>query len=77
MTGRAVIRVAGSTYVAERAEYDGQALTFDGRLRVRDLAGERLYAERTLTIPIGRVERVEWLGKIPHAASRPELAVVA
>ena len=77
MTGRAIVKVGGSTYLAERCEYDGNAITFKGRLRVRDLAGERLYAERTITIPIGRVDRIEWLAETPQAASPPELAVVA
>ena len=77
MTGRAIVKVEAATYLAEHCGIDGHAITFKGRLRVRDLAGERLYAEQTLTIPIGRVDRIEWLAGPRRRRSPPELAVVA
>lgn len=61
MTGRAIIRVAGAVYLAEHCQLAGATVTFTGRRRIRDLSGERLYAPRTITIPAGRVDRIEWL----------------
>ena len=72
MTAAIVKLASGSTYACERCELDAGAVTFTGRLRVRDLTGERLYPRKTITVPIGRVRRVEWLGD-ETAQARPGL----
>jgi hypothetical protein len=61
-SGPALIFCSRGVYVADHAEYDGRAVTFTGRLRVRDYHGYRLYEPRTFTLPIGCVE-VEWRGQ--------------
>ena len=58
--GPALIILAGKSYAAEHAEYDGHAVSFKGTVRTRTVAdADRM--PRELTIPIERVERVEWL----------------
>jgi hypothetical protein len=50
----------GRVYIADRAEETRHRLSFTGRLRVRNLTGERLYAPRTLSVELRRVKRVDW-----------------
>ena len=75
MTGSAVIkdRRTGSTFVAEWAESGPHAVTFRGRLRVRDLSGERQYPARLRTLPLSEVA-IEWLPDRPSDAYVPSVA---
>jgi hypothetical protein len=61
-SGPAVVRDPhrGYAYVAEQAVYDGNAVTFTGRLRTQTLTGVQFGVPRSFTLPIARVE-VEWL----------------
>jgi hypothetical protein len=59
-TGPAIVYIKHHAYVTADCQYDGAAVTFTGRLRVIDSVGERLYEPVTLTVPVGRLERVEW-----------------
>jgi hypothetical protein len=60
-SGPAVVHVIPQrVYVAEHAELVDGAITFTGRLRCRDLPGDRYYPSRTLTIPVNRLKLVEW-----------------
>lgn len=61
-SGAAVILVAGREYVTDDAQYDGRAVTFTGRLHICNRSGDRLYAPRTFTLPIDRVE-IEWVSR--------------
>jgi hypothetical protein len=62
-SGSATIAIERRIYVADTAVYDGAAVSFTGRLRVRDLLGDRLYEPVTMTVPIARVERITWHGE--------------
>jgi hypothetical protein len=65
-SGPAVIHISGErVIVAEHAELADGAITFTGRLRHRDLTGERHYPPRTLTIHVSRIAEVEWLEDRP------------
>jgi hypothetical protein len=60
-SGRAtVVLKNGTTYVCDRTEVDGRRLTFVGRLRVRDLSGERFYRTRTRTVPLRELRSIFW-----------------
>lgn len=51
----------GRTYVADRVDLrDRKVVTFTGRLRVRDLTGERFYATRERTIRLAEVKAIDW-----------------
>lgn len=50
----------GRTYVADRVELHDRKVTFTGRLRVRDLSGERFYATRERTIRLAEVKAIDW-----------------
>ncbi len=63
---RATIRLRdGRIYIADRVDLSGRRLTFTGRLRVRDLSGERYYATNTRTVALGHVRAIDW-----HRAER-------
>jgi hypothetical protein len=47
-------------YVADHTELEGHRLTFTGRLRVRDLSGERFYNTITRTVTLGQVRSICW-----------------
>lgn len=60
-TGRATIVLKDHrVYVCDETTVEGSRVTFKGRLRVRDLSGERYYATRTQTVPLSRVRSVCW-----------------
>ena len=60
-TGRATIVLKDErVYVCDHTEIDGRQLTFTGRLRIRDLAGERFYRTTTRTILLGQVRSICW-----------------
>jgi hypothetical protein len=50
----------GRVYVADRTELSRHRLTFTGRLRVRDLSGERFYKTTTRTVTLGQVRTIHW-----------------
>jgi hypothetical protein len=78
VSGPATVRVGGNAYVCSECKLDSGAVTFTGRLRIRDLIGERLYPSRTITVPIGRVERVEWVnGRVSRHAGAPAVRLAA
>jgi hypothetical protein len=59
--GRATIVCRdGRTYVADHTELSRHRLTFTGRLRVRDLSGERFYRTTTRTITLRQVKAIFW-----------------
>jgi hypothetical protein len=60
ISGVAVIYLRTGVFVASHAELDRDLLTFTGRLRIRDLTGERRYPERTRTVRLSRGERIDW-----------------
>jgi hypothetical protein len=60
-TGAAVIRLrSGAEYVTEDAKLTSRRLIFEGRLRVKDLSGERLYPPRQLVVTLGRIRSIDW-----------------
>jgi hypothetical protein len=60
MTGRAVIHIGGYEYVTDNATLERDVVSFTGRMRVRDLTGERLYPPRTVSHCLRRGEYVDW-----------------
>ena len=50
----------GRVYVTDDAKLTSRRLTFTGRLRVRDLSGDRLYEPREHSLPPGRVKSIQW-----------------
>jgi hypothetical protein len=60
-SGPAVIHLRGGReYVANHAELDRGIISFTGRLRVRGLAGERVYERVTRSHRLASSEWVEW-----------------
>lgn len=60
-SGRATIVLKDRrVYVCDATDLHGRRLTFTGRLRVRDLTGERYYETTTRTVPLGQVRAVYW-----------------
>jgi hypothetical protein len=59
-SGPAVVHLRAGEYVATHAELDHGVIDFTGRLRVRDLAGERLYEQTTRSHRLASSEWVEW-----------------
>jgi hypothetical protein len=59
-SGPALIVLPDRSYTTERAEFDGRAVSFAGRLRLGTNADAHR-EPKALTIPIGRCVRVEWL----------------
>jgi hypothetical protein len=47
-------------YVCDATDLSGRRLTFTGRLRVRDLTGERYYKTTTRTVPLGQLRSIYW-----------------
>ncbi len=50
----------GRVYVADRVELASGQVMFTGRLRIRDLSGERFYATRERTIRLAEVKAIDW-----------------
>jgi len=50
----------GRVYVADRVELGKHRVTFTGRRRVRDLAGERFYDTCEMTVPQASVRAINW-----------------
>jgi hypothetical protein len=60
-SGRATIVLKDRrVYIADHTELSRHRLTFTGRLRVRDLSGERFYPTRTITVTLGKVRSIHW-----------------
>jgi hypothetical protein len=57
----AIVKLEGKTYVCEECRVEAGAVHVHGRLRVRTLAGDHVFSLTRITVPISRVERVEWL----------------
>jgi hypothetical protein len=58
--GAAVLHLKRGEYVASWAELDDGIVNFTGSLRVRDLAGERTYEERTVSHRLAPSEWIVW-----------------
>jgi hypothetical protein len=74
-SGPAVIRDLrrGYTFVTDDAVYDGNAVTFAGRLRNKTLTGVSLGAPKWWTLPIAGAE-IEWMDNAPDTrASQDEV----
>ena len=50
----------GRIYVADRVEFASRQVMFTGRLRIRDLSGERFYATRERTIRLAEINAIDW-----------------
>jgi hypothetical protein len=64
--GRAIVRIAGDTFVADTCIYDGRGVSFRGRVRTtvieRNGSAERVELGEPVdrTVPIGRIGSIEW-----------------
>jgi hypothetical protein len=62
ITGAALIHLRTGVYVAEHAELHHGVVSFTGRLRVKDLTGERVYEQTTRSHRLASSEWIEWEG---------------
>jgi hypothetical protein len=59
--GRATIVLRdGRTFVSDRTDIAGSRISFTGRLRIRDLSGERFYPTQARSLALREVRAIYW-----------------